>query len=164
MTTRTSGRHARSRNPISSKAAASLSRWSRGIVSQSRAIIGPWLAAKAPTSLAMGAPPHCMSARRAHRAQLCYEFGLRHSTYLKIEAQEIGIDERRKTGDVIVKQRLANVRLDLVAVDDSRHVGAILAGEHRIMVQVKEQLAYPVVRHRRSSLETNNARQADPSA
>jgi len=55
-----------------------------------------------------------MSARRVHRAQLCYELRLRHSAHLKIKAQEIGVDERRKAGDIILKQRLANVRLDLI--------------------------------------------------
>ena len=41
MTTSRSGRHALSRCPISSNAAASRLRWSFGIVSQSRAMIGP---------------------------------------------------------------------------------------------------------------------------
>src|SRR3974390_150475 len=124
------------------------------MVSQSRAMIGPWLAAKAPTSLAMGGLLHGMSARRVHGAQLRYELRLRHSAHLKIKAQEIGVDERRKAGDIVVKQRLANVRLDLVAVDDRAHVGAIFAGEPRIMMQVEEQLAYPIVRHGRSSFRS----------
>ena len=40
-TTSRSGRQALSRRPISSKPAASLSRWGAGIFSQSRAMIGP---------------------------------------------------------------------------------------------------------------------------
>ena len=45
------------------------------------------------------------------------ELGLRHAADLEIEAQQIGIDQRRQRGDVVREQRLAKLRLDLVAVD-----------------------------------------------
>src|SRR5712691_10818219 len=96
-----SGLHARSRRPISSNPAASLSRWPRGIVSQSRAMIGPWLAAKTPTRLAMGA-----FFLFLERVQARDEFVLRHAADLEIEAQQIGIDQRRERADVVCEQRL----------------------------------------------------------
>src|SRR6516164_6302526 len=128
------------------------------MVAQSRAMIGPWLAANAPTRLAIRGFLHRRRGRLPYRAQLRYELGLRHLAHLKIEAQEIGIDQRGQLADVVLKQRLADLRLDLIAVDDCRHVGAILFGEFCVMLQVEEQLAYPIIRHRCSSAVASKAR------
>src|SRR5436190_13870710 len=162
-TTSRSGRHAFRRRPISSKPAASLSRWSRGMVSQSRAMIGPWLAAKTPTSSAMG---HLLFLG-LQRVQAGDELGLRHAADLEVEAQEIGVDQRRDRADVVVEQRLAQFRLDLVAADYSGHVDAILRRQLRVVLEVEEQLAHPIVRHRRASPAdglVSRARQLDPTA
>src|ERR1700688_4701973 len=110
-----SGRQARSRRPISSNAAVNLARWSRGIVSQSRAMIGPWLAAKIPTSLAMADLRRRGGA--VHRVQSRHELVLRHAADLKIKTQQVGIDQRRQCGDVVVHEGATNVRLDPVALD-----------------------------------------------
>src|SRR5262249_59638054 len=108
-----------------SKAALSWSRCAPGIVSQSRAMIGPWLAAKTPTRLAMGV--RLLFARRRRlpvleRVQAGDELRLRHAADLEIEAQQVGVDQRRDDADVVHQQRLADVGLDLVAVDDGGHV------------------------------------------
>src|SRR5882757_3046595 len=139
MTTRTSGRHARRRRPISSKPALSLSRWSAAILSQSRAMIGPWLAAKTPTRLAMGvALLACFPLVAGlfllglQRMQARNELGFRHAADLEVEAQQIGIDQRRDRADVVREQRFAQLRLDVVAIDHAGDVGAVFGRELRI--------------------------------
>src|SRR5216684_2937864 len=121
-----------------------LTRWPRAIVSQSRAMIGPWLAANAPTRLAMG------TLLGLERVQPGDELGLRHAADLEIEAQQVGVDQRRDRADVVVLQRRAELRLDLVAVEHGRHVGAVFRRELRVVLQIEEQLAHPVIRHPRS--------------
>jgi hypothetical protein len=78
------------------------------------------------------------------------EFRLRHAADLEIEPQQVGVDQRRDDADIVRQQRFADLRLDLVTVNDAAHVGAVLRGELRIVLQVEEQLAQPVVRHGRS--------------
>src|SRR6476646_636560 len=145
MTTSKSGRDALSRRPISSNPAASLLRWPAGIVSQTRAMIGPWLAAKTPTRSAMGALFAFLEGVQARD-----ELGFRHAADLEVEPQEIGVDERRERGDVVFQQRLADVRPDFVAADDGGHVGTIFRCQLAVVLQVEEQFAHPVVGHRRS--------------
>src|SRR5262249_3712312 len=149
-TTRRPGRQAVSRRPISSKALLSWSRCASGILSQSRAMIGPWLAANTPTRLAMGdtllgAFPAAIPAieRMQPRDELC----LRHAADLEIEAQQIGVDQRRDGADVVGEQRLADLRLDLIAVDHAGHIAAVLRRQLGIVLQFEEQLADPIVRH-----------------
>src|SRR6185295_17199212 len=145
MTTSTSGRQALSRRPISSKPAASLLRWPVGIVSQSRAMIGPWLAAKTPTRSAMGS-----LFRLLEGMQACHELGLWHSADLEVESQQIGVDARRDRTDVVFEQGFADFRFDFITADDGGHVGAELRGQLLIVLEIEKQLAQPVVRHRRS--------------
>src|SRR3954471_6386978 len=145
MTTSRSGRQALSRRPISSNPAASLLRWPVGIVSQSRAMIGPWLAAKTPTRSAMGGLFPLLEGVQAR-----HEFGLRHAADLEVESQQIGVDARRDRTDVVFEQRLADFRFDFITVDDGGHVGAELRGQLPIVLEIEKQLAKPVVRHRRS--------------
>src|SRR5262249_56241457 len=121
MTTSRSGRHALSRRPISSKAAASRSRWSRGMVSQSRAMIGPWLAANTPTRSAIDLPFPGLE-----RVQPCDELAFRHAADLEVEAQEVGVDQRRDLAYVVFDQRLADLRLDPPALHPAAHLPPIL--------------------------------------
>src|SRR5262245_18048862 len=110
-------------------------------------MIGPWLAAKTPTRSAMGALfPFLL------RVQARDELGLRHAADLEVEAQQIGVDQRRDFADVVLEQGLADVRLDLVAADHARHGGAIFSRQLRVVVQIEEQLAHPVIAHRRPLL------------
>src|SRR5262245_8002139 len=143
MTTSRSGRHALRRRPISSKPAASRLRWSFAIVSQSRAMIGPWLAANAPTRLAIDLPFPCLE-RMQPRDKLAF----RHAADLEIETHEIGVDQRRDLANVVLDERLADVRLDRVALEHGRHIGAILRRQLGIVLQIEEQLAHPVIGHR----------------
>src|SRR5262245_52726583 len=115
-TTSRSGRQARSRRPSSSRAAVSRARWSPAIVSQSRAMIGPWLAAKAPTRLAMGT-----ALGFVERIEPRDELLLRHAADLEVEAQQVGIDQRNEGSDVVLEHRFAHLRLELVAIEDGRH-------------------------------------------
>src|SRR5262249_57150654 len=138
MTTSRSGRHALSRRPISSKAAASRSRWSRGMVSQSRAMIGPWLAANTPTRSAIDLPFPGLE-----RVQPRDELTFRHAADLEVEAQEVGIDQRRDLAHVVLERGLADVGIDLVALEHGGHIGAILRRPLRIVLPIEEQLAHP---------------------
>src|SRR5262249_13647428 len=142
MTTSRSGRHALSRRPISSKAAASRSRWSRGMVSQSRAMIGPWLAAKTPTRSAIDLPFPGLE-----RVQPRDELAFRHAADLEVEAQEVGVDQRRDLAHVVLEQRLADVGVDLVALEHGGHIGDKRRRPLRIVLQVEEQLAPPIDSH-----------------
>src|SRR6266487_2852760 len=143
MTTSRSGRHALSRRPISSKPAASRLRWSFAIVSQSRAMIGPWLAANAPTRLAIDLPFPCLE-----RMQTRDELAFRHAPDLEIETQEIGVDQRRDLAHVVFDERFSDVRLDRVALEHGRHIGAILRRQLGIVLQIEEQLTYRIIGHR----------------
>src|SRR5262249_39876294 len=78
------------------------------------------------------------------------ELAFRHATDLEIEAQEIRVDQRRDLAHVVFQQRLADVRLDLVALEHCGHVGAIFGGKLRILLQIEEELAHPVIGHRPS--------------
>src|SRR5262249_18885301 len=151
-TTRRAGRQAGGRRPTPSKAPASLSRWSRAIVSQSRAMIGPWLAANAPTRLAMDA------LLGLERVQPGDELVLRHAADLEIKAQQVGVDQRRERADVVLLQRLAELGLDRVALEHGRHVDAIFRRELRVVLQIEEQLAHLIIRHRRSLARFATAR------
>src|SRR5262245_31214346 len=106
-------------------------------------MIGPWLAAKTPTRSAMGTLFPFLQ-----RMQARDELGLRHAADLEVEAQQIGVNQRRDLADIVLEQCLADVRLDLVAANDARHVGAIFSRQLRVVMQVEEQLAHPVIRHR----------------
>src|SRR6476661_6203937 len=134
MTTSKSGRDALSRRPISSNPAASLLRWPAGMVSQSRAMIGPWLAAKTPTRSAMGALFPFVDGVQARD-----ELGFRHAADLEVEPQQIGVHERRDRADVVFQQRLADLRFDFIARDDRGHVGAKLRCKLTVLLQVEEQ-------------------------
>src|SRR5262249_8188277 len=116
-------------------------------------MIGPWLAAKTPTRSAIGTPLPSLP-----RVQARDDGGLRQAADLEVEAQQIGVDERRDLPDVALEQRLADVRLDLVAADDARHVGAIFSRQLRVVMQIEEQLAHPVIGHRRPLLQIACAR------
>src|SRR5262245_1373140 len=83
------------------------------------------------------------------------ELAFWHAADLEVEAQQIGVDQWSDLTDVVFEQRLANVRLDLVAREHGGHVGAIFCGELRILLQIEEQLAHPVIGHRRSGAYFN---------
>src|SRR5262249_41681033 len=122
------------------------------MVSQSRAMIGPWLAANTPTSSAMC---HLLGRLCLQRIEPRYELALGHAADLEVEAQQIGVDQRRKRSDVVDEQRPSHVGLDRVAVDHAGHVGTIIRRQLGVLVQVEEQLAHPVVGHRWSSAVTS---------
>src|SRR5271154_4407570 len=115
------------------------------MVSQSRAISGPWQAAKTPTSLAIGDLLHFRRCGSIERMQFRDEFSLRHASDLKIKPQQICIDAWREYADVVFKQRFAHFGPDLIAIDDGRSIGAIIRGKISVVLQVKEHFAQPIV-------------------
>jgi len=79
------------------------------------------------------------------------ELAFRHAADLEVEAQEVGVDQRRDLAHVVLEQRLADVGVDLVALEHGGHIGAILRRQLRIVLQVEEQLAHPIIGHCRSA-------------
>src|SRR6185437_6817808 len=95
-----------------------------GSLSQSRAISGAWLAAKAPTSSAMG-------GLLLHRVELGDESLVIHAGRAKIKSQQISVDEGRQRGDVVGADRSENLGPERIARQHLFAVGAIFGARSR---------------------------------
>src|ERR1700728_1235629 len=133
----TSGRAALTRRPSSSNEAVSQSRVGELNLSQSRAISGPWLAAKAPTSSAM--------LGLLQRVQTRQQIRLAHAADTEIEAQQIGVRVAHQYGHIIREDRGADFGPKRIAVENwaailppRRHVVGIPA-------QIEHHSAEPVI-------------------
>src|SRR6516165_5387607 len=119
---------------------------------------GGWHAANAPAKLAIGmmrlgldrlGPGSPGFARLGlERMQARHEFLLRHAADLKVKPQQISVHERSKDRDIVLDERLAHGRRDLIAIDHARHVHPEIRRKPCIVLQVEEQLAQPIVGHR----------------
>src|SRR6184192_719663 len=90
-----------SRRPSSRYAALMRLCCSAGTRSHSRTMSGPWLAAKAPTRLAMVQPPD--------------ELVVLHADGEEVVAQEIGIGTRREKRRIVLSDRLLHAFIERIA-------------------------------------------------
>src|SRR5437660_3825257 len=106
--------------------------WSGGTRSHSRMMSGPWLAANAPTRLAMVQAPD--------------EFVVLHADGEEVVAQEIRIGARREERHVVLGDGALHALIERIAREDSFARRAEL-GRRRGRLQVEEELAQPIVAH-----------------
>src|SRR3954470_16295861 len=104
---------------------------SGGTFSHSRTMSGPWLAAKAPTRLAIQ-PPH--------------EFVVLHAHGEEVVAQEVGVGALGEEGRVVLGDRTLHALVQRVPGNDFLRIGAEIGCERRLL-QVEEKLREPVVAH-----------------
>src|SRR5438094_9914502 len=93
---------------------------------------GPWLAANAPTSLAMVQTPD--------------EFVVLHASGEEVVAQEIRIGARGEERHVVLGDGALHALIERIAREDLFARGAEL-GRRRGRLQVEEELTQPVVAH-----------------
>src|SRR5437764_5497025 len=105
---------------------------SAGTRCHSRMISGPWLAANAPTKLAMVQAPD--------------EFVVLHAGGEEIVAQQIRIGTRREERHVVLGDRALHALIERVAREDPLALRAELR-RRRGRLQVEEKLAQPIVAH-----------------
>src|SRR5437660_5602837 len=106
--------------------------WSGGTRSHSRMMSGPWLAANAPTRLAMVQAPD--------------ELVVLHARGEEVVAQEIRIGARREKRHVVLGDRAPHALIERIAPEDLVARRAEL-GRRRWRLQVEEQLGEPIVAH-----------------
>src|SRR5207244_8462344 len=106
---------------------------SGGTASHSRTISGPWLAAKAPTSLAMVETPD--------------ELVVLHANGEEVVAQQIGIGTRGEERRIVLSDGLLHPLIDRITRQHLIAIGAELARQRR-RLQIAEQLAEPVIEPR----------------
>src|SRR5437660_4783413 len=106
--------------------------WSGGPRSHSRMMSGPWLAANAPTRLAMIQAPD--------------EFVVLHADGEEVVAQEIRIGARREERHVVFSDGALHALIERIAREDFFARRAEL-GRRRGRLQVEEKLAQPIVAH-----------------
>src|SRR5579872_4201329 len=99
----TSGFAAVRRRPTSRKSAVMISRLASGSLSQSRAMSGAWLAARAPTNSAIS---RLLLRARLHCMKRGEEFLVAHPGEAEVVAQEISVETRREEGDVVSQECL----------------------------------------------------------
>src|SRR5579859_2937665 len=117
---------------------------SAGTRCHSRMMSGPWLAAKAPTRLAIG-----IAARTLARRTLSEppdEFIVLHAGGEEVVAQEIRVGARGEEGHVVLGDRLLDALLQRVPGENGLPIRAKL-GRSRGRLQVEEELREPVVAH-----------------
>src|SRR5437763_1789183 len=127
-----SGVAALSRRPSSRYAALMRRCCSAGTRCHSRMMSGPWLAANAPTRLAMIEAPD--------------EFVVLHAGGEEVIAQEIRIGARREERHVVLGDRPLHALIERVARQHFFPLAAELRRRRR-RLQIEEQLAQPVVTH-----------------
>src|SRR6267143_1577878 len=103
---------------------------SGGTRSHSRTISGPWLAAKAPTRLAMVKAPD--------------ELVVLHADGEEVVAQEVGIGARREERRIVLGDRLLHALIERIARQHLVALGAEFGGQ-RGGLQVDDELREPVV-------------------
>src|SRR5207249_344891 len=106
--------------------------WSAGTRSHSRMMSGPWLAANAPTSLAMVQTPD--------------EFVVLHASGEEVVAQEIRIGARREERHVVLGDGALHALIKRIAREDFFARRAEF-GRGRRRLQVEEELGEPVIAH-----------------
>src|SRR5438067_10217656 len=119
------------RRPSSRKPAVMRLFCSVGTLSHSRTMSGPWLAAKAPTRLAIQ-PPH--------------ELVVLHADGEEVVAQKVGVRALGEEGRVVLGDRLLHALVERIAREHGVAIGAELGGERRLL-QIEEELREPVVAH-----------------
>src|SRR5438128_11317414 len=122
-----------SRRPSSRYAALMRLFCSAGTRCHSRTMSGPWLAAKAPTRLAMVQSPD--------------EFVVLHAGGEEVVAQEIRVGARREKRHVVLGNRFLHGFVERIARQHGGRVQAELIGERRLL-EVEEEFGEPVVTHR----------------
>src|SRR5438128_11887896 len=121
-----------SRRPSSRYAALMRLFCSAGTRCHSRTMSGPWLAAKAPTRLAMVQAPD--------------ELVVLHAGGEEVVAQEIRVGARREKRHIVLGERALHALVKRIAREHLVALGAELRdGGGRL--QIEEELAEPVVAH-----------------
>src|SRR6185436_5519550 len=121
---------------------------SAGTRCHSRTISGPWLAANAPTRLAI--------------VQLADELVILHAGGEEVVAQQIGIGARGQERHVVRGDRLLHALIERIARQHPVALGTEL-GAQRWRLQIEEQLAEPIVAHYRSRSHCSSAITGLPS-
>src|SRR4051812_3201697 len=104
---------------------------SGGTLSHSRTMSGPWLAAKAPTRLAIQPPD---------------EFIVLHAHGEEVVAQQIGVGALGEKRRIVLRDRLLHALIERIAREHGGLVGTELGLQCR-RLQVEEELREPVVAH-----------------
>src|SRR5947208_11251024 len=128
----TSGFAAVSRRPSSWYAALMRAFCSGGTACHSRTMSGPWLAANAPTRLAMVQAPD--------------ELVVLHAGGEKVVAQQIGVRPLRQKRHVMFGDRLLRALIQRIAREHLVALGAEFGGEGG-RLQIEKKLREPVVAH-----------------